>query len=610
MRLQEYLAAHRLITDGAMGTYYEKKYMETNPFPECDNLTRPERIREIHLEYLYAGARLLRTNTFATNPTFFDNMEEIIAGILAGYRIAEEAVAQFREESGCEDEIFIAADFGPIGEIEEQSTEELLADYRAMIDAFFECGAQIFLFETQHDDKYVKLLADEIKARDNDAFVWVNFTFDMSGYTRAGLSVKRVNLSMAADDSKSIDAYGYNCGMEAGHLYQMLAAEEVYCDKYLAALPNAGYPLNLRGKTIYTENEGYFVSKSMEIAGLGVDICGGCCGTSPSYIKDLNEALTGVKKQKRTIRPIPETVKSMEMDTIEIHDTFMEKLNAGKQPILVELDPPFLTDVNKVMDGAVRLRDAGVDLLTLSDSPMARARMDAGALAARIIREAGIMVMPHLTCRDRNVIGLRSTLLGHYLNKIRHLLLVTGDPVARDARGNTTGVFDMNSIRLMEYVKNLNSEIDSPDIFHFGGALNYHGANPDAIIRRMEKKIDNGCEFFLTQPIYSDEDIERIAYIKSRIDGRAKICCGIMPLVSYKNAMFIHNEMAGIHIPQDVLVMYRPDMTREEAQEVAIELSLSLVERLRPVADAYYFMTPFNRAELIEAIVRKMHTED
>jgi homocysteine S-methyltransferase len=162
----------------------------------------------------------------------------------------------------------------------------------------------------------------------------------------------------------------------------------------------------------------------------------------------------------------------------------------------------------------------------------------------------------------------------------------------------------MNSIQLMEYIRHMNEELYPDDPLHFGGALNYHGANPDAIAGRMERKIEAGCEYFLTQPIYCDEDVERIAYLKGRLSGRAKICCGIMPIVSYKNAMFLHNEMAGIHIPDEVLERYAPDMSREAAQAVAVELSLELAHKLSDIADGYYFMTPFNRADLICEIIR------
>ena len=607
MSLQEYLRERRLITDGAMGTYYEKKYGDADVFPEQENLLQPERIRDIHLEYLHAGARLLRTNTFATNPVFFPEETQRLETLRAGYDIAEGAVQKYREETGCAEDIFIAADFGPIGELEEQSAAEVLKDYRQMCDVFLDCGATVFVFESQRDDKYVKQLADYVKERCCDAFVLVQFTFDKSGYTRAGLSVRRINESMAGADAASIDAYGYNCGVEAGHLLQLLQAQPPYCRKFLSALPNAGYPLSLRGRTIYTENEQYFVKKSVEIAALGVDIIGGCCGTTPGYIRDLAQALEGVERGDKQVisRPPHADVQIRQNGLAEesVSDAFLDKLSSGKKPVIVEMDPPFNGDISKVLAGAEKLAQAGADLLTLSDSPMARARMDAGALAAKLIREVGIPVMPHIACRDRNIIGLRGMLMGDYMNDIRQLLIVTGDPVARDARGTISGVFDMNSIRLMEYVTHMNEELYADDPLHFGGALNYHGANPDAIIRRMEKKIEAGCEYFLTQPIYSDEDVERIAYIRDALGERTKICCGIMPLVSYKNAMFLHNEMAGISIPEEILAKYDPDMSREAAQAVAVEISLELAGKLSDIADAYYFMTPFNRADLICEII-------
>ena len=611
MNLQEYLRGRRLVTDGAMGTYYEKKYGDPNPFPERENLLHPERIRKIHLEYLHAGARLLRTNTFAVNPVFFSDRAQMFESLRAGYAIAESAVDLFREETGCDEDIFIAADFGPIGELEEQSAEEVFNDYRQMCDAFLDCGAAVFVFESQRDDKYVKQLADYVKGRLADAFVLVQFTFDKSGYTRAGLSVRRINESMAGTDAASIDAYGYNCGVEAGHLLQLLQAQPPYCRKFLSALPNAGYPLTLRGKTIYTENEQYFVKKSVEIAAMGVDIIGGCCGTTPGYIRDLKEALEGVERREKQVQTPPVRADvhttALASDPTATSDAFLDKLSSGKKPVIVEMDPPFNGDISKVLAGAKKLARAGADLLTLSDSPMARARMDAGALAAKLICEVGIPVMPHIACRDRNIIGLRGMLMGDHMNEIRQLLIVTGDPVARDARGTISGVFDMNSIRLMEYVKHMNEELYPDDPLHFGGALNYHGANPDAIIRRMEKKIEAGCEYFLSQPIYSDEDVERIASIRDALNGRAKLCCGIMPLVSYKNAMFLHNEMAGINIPEEILAKYDPDMSREAAQAVAVEISLELVRKLSDIADAYYFMTPFNRADLICEIIAGIH---
>ena len=241
------------------------------------------------------------------------------------------------------------------------------------------------------------------------------------------------------------------------------------------------------------------------------------------------------------------------------------------------------------------------------DAPMARARADAGKLAAKIQNELEIPVMPHIACRDKNLIAMRSGILGDYMNGLRHFLVVTGDAVARDQRGSVTSVFDFNSISFMEYLSRMNEDVFGEEPVFFGGALNYHGANPDAIIKRMEQKIENGCGMFLTQPIYSGEDIERIAYIKGRT--QTKIMCGIMPLVSYKNAVFMANEMPGIRVPEDVILRYRQDMTREEGEEAGIQCALSIARGLKDIADGYYFITPFNRASMIARIIQQLKQE-
>ena len=282
MNIAAYLKEHRLITDGAMGTYYQKKYKDEQIFVERANTEAPERVKEIHLDYIAAGAKLIRTNTFATNTMFFDTMEEVTENIKEGYHIAEKAVA----ESGSE--VFIAADLGPIYDSGEEAYEDVLAEYKTICDTFFACGARIFLFETLSDFAYVSPLAAYIKEK-GDTFVIVQFSFDKSGYTKSGISVKRVIELAAGDDA--IDAYGFNCGVEAAHLYQLLKDAEFPNEKYLTALPNAGYPVVLRGKTVYSSNERYFVEMQKKIAALGVDILGGCCGTEPSYIEKLEQAL-------------------------------------------------------------------------------------------------------------------------------------------------------------------------------------------------------------------------------------------------------------------------------------------------------------------------------
>lgn len=593
MKIEEYLKSGRLITDGAMGTYFEEKYQTDHEIAEAYNLKEPDRIRQIHTEYINNGAKLIRTNTFAANSMFFSDRQEVAELIKAGYNIARQAV----EESG--QTVFIGADIGPIFDSRFLEKDIILEEYRGICDIFLDCGAEIFIFETQSEFTYLSEITRYLKEK-KDVFIIVQFSLDRSGYTKGGIRIEQIIQKAAHMDT--IDAYGFNCGVGAAHLYQMLKEVKFPNDKWVSALPNAGYPLTLRGRQVYVDSKSYYVDRMEGIAGLGIDIIGGCCGTTPEHIKEVSMRLADRKRSaKRIGSGMAAAVKTERSE-------FVRKLEKGEKVYIVELDPPFGIETGKVVQGANILKEVGVDILTLADSPMARARMDAGKLAAKVQRTVGIPVMPHICCRDKNVIGMRSSLLGDYMNELRHFLIVTGDPVSRDAKGQVTPVFDFNSIRFMNYVQGMNEDVFAAAPVFYGGALNYHGANPDAIIARMQKKIEAGCGCFLTQPIYSKEDAARIAYIKDHID--AKIICGILPLISYKNAMFVANEMPGICVPEEIISRYRPDMSREEAEEAAVTAAVEIAGDLKETADGYYFMTPFNRAGMIGRIVEKLKQEE
>lgn len=596
MNIKEYICSHRLLADGAMGTYYEERYGREGGLAEHANETNPQRIKDIHLAYLRSGARLLRTNTFATNSTFFPEKKRVGRNIRKAFEIAREAVAQFHEEQPSQP-VFIAADIGTIFDAEQFEYKQVLEEYFQICDYFLDCGSDCFLFETQSDFAYLEPISRYLKEQAN-AFVMAQFSFDKSGYTRSGLSVDK--MMRTAAKMNTIDAYGFNCGMGATHMYQLLKDLTFPDDKYVSALPNAGYPYAMRGKLLYSGQAGYFVEEMKKIAGLGIDIVGGCCGTTPQHIQALEKALNGFPRQEK---------RKGSLKTVKVEQTrsaFERKLDSKKKVYIAELEPPFLADVEKVLDSAKKMDRAKLDLITLSDSPMARPRMDAGQLAVFLQSKINIPVMPHICCRDKNVLALRSGLLGTYMNQIRHYLIVTGDPVAREDREHVTSVFDLNSIKLMNYIHVMNEELFAKEPVFFGGALNYHGSNVEAILKRMQQKIENGCRFFLTQPIYTDADIARIHLLKSRVD--TKILCGIMPLVSYKNALFMKNEMPGIQVSDEIVQRYRPDMDRKEAEETAIALSLEIAKKLMHVADGFYFMTPFNRAELICRIVNEIRS--
>lgn len=600
MTIQNYLKKYVLITDGAMGTYFDTLKDKPNQVAEDANLSKPQMIESIHREYLENGAKLIRTNTFALNRSLaltknLNTKEEQDAwlkkSIHAACQIAREAITKSGKQA------WMTADIGPIAEslfYEYDYVEK--EEYQLLIDAFLDCGVNIFDFETFSDLSILPWAANYIKEQNPEAFIIVSFALNRNGYTSKGYSIKR--LFQEASQIEAIDCYGCNCLLGAVHMYDILKNQNFSSNKYVIALPNSGYPHILRGRTVYSGSMSYFSEKVEQIAQLGVNIIGGCCGTTPQHIQEIQKTIGTVAPYQKKVDTDAQT--GMKISQIR-NNHFMEKLEQGESVIAVELDPPFDQNAEKLLEGAYRLKRQNVDIITIADSPLARARADSVLLASKIQSMVDIPVMPHIACRDRNRISMHSTLLGAHINGIRNFLIVTGDPVPSGERNTTKGVFDFNSIRFMEYVKEINGELFQNDAISYGGALNQNQANLDRLIARMQKKIDAGTSYFLTQPIYSEQDIERIKIIKSCLN--TKILCGIMPLVSYRNALFIKNEMPGIFVPDEILEQYDPQMTREEAEEVAKRISLSVIQNLKGIADGYYFMTPFNRVALICDII-------
>lgn len=596
MDLREYLKTNRVFPDGSMGTYYCSIVNQPNAISEQANLSAPEVIEAIHRDYIKAGAQLLRTNTFAANMAVLHcSTTEQEKLIRAACKIAKAAVKTFAGVEGSHKPVWVLGDIGPIPQDAETTEEELLTEYRRICDIFIEEGLDGIHFETFPNTYYIEKLVPYIKEKCSSLFLLASFSVNNNGYSSLGVSARR--LLDQAGRIKGIDAFGLNCGVGSGHMLQLLKKLSLPKDKYLYAAPNAGYPEQLQNRMVFMDNARYFANNMGQISELGITICGGCCGTTPEYISLLVDAI------KDSQYPTP-VVQKQEGEVESVlpgkENEFYQLLQSGKKVIAVELDPPFDADIDRVMECAHILKDSQVDILTFADSPMGRSRVDSVLMGTKIAEETGLRVMPHICCRDRNMITMRSTLLGAYIHGLRNLLLVTGDPVPGENRVSTTGVFDYNSVQLMDYVKVMNAEHFSRDPFCYGGALNHNRGKLERVIERMQRKIAAGAKFFLTQPIYSREDVERIKAIKEQVD--TKILCGIMPLVSYKNARFIKNEMPQIIVPDEIMERYQPEMTREEAEEVGAEIAREVIRMLEPIADGYYLMLPFNRVSLVDKI--------
>ena len=599
MKINEYLKEHRLIPDGSMGTYYSNIVNQPGAVSEYANLSAPEIIERIHRDYIEAGARMLRTNTFAANLAVLKidrtKQKQLVK---AACQIAKKAVAESETIKRDQQQIWIFGDIGPIPEDADTMEDEVFEEYRRLCDLFIEEELDGIHFETFSNLHYIEMLVPYIKEKKVDMFILTSFSVNKNGYTASGISATRlldkINLI------EGIDGCGLNCGIGSGHMHQILKRVSFPDNKFKFAAPNAGYPEQMQNRMVFMDNAEYFSGNMKRIAELGVDIIGGCCGTTPEYIADLNNRIEVTEHVSLRRKNKDKTVSNEH--PLKVND-FFKRLQSGKKVIAVELDPPYDANVDQVMECAHILKANGADLITFADSPMGRSRVDSILMSIKIAEETGLNVMPHVCCRDRNMISMRSVLLGAYIHGLRNLLIVTGDPVPGESRVSTTGVFDYNSMKLMDYVKEMNVEHFAKEPFYYGGALNHGRGTIDKVVERMKRKIDAGATYFLTQPIYSKEDVERIRDIKERVD--TKILCGIMPLVSYRNACFIKNEISGINVPEDIVNRYDPEMNREEAENVGASIAREMMELLDPIADGYYFMLPFNRVSLMEKIIKR-----
>ena len=605
LSLKQYLKDNILITDGATGTYYSQIAGADDTIPEIKNRDNPKLISRIHQEYIEAGAKLIRTNTFSVNSVTLglSDKGEITDLIEKAYKIAKDATLR--------KDVYIAANIGPIPEsgMKDIERSKIIEEYKYIIDVFLNLGADIFNFETFGSTELLEEITGYIKLKREDAFILTQFAVTLSGYTRREIAIHKIINQVK--EIKYIDAYGFNCGTGPVHLYNMLKNIDFKGD-IVSVLPNSGYPEIINERTVFSHSPKYFAEVMNNFKNLGVKILGGCCGTTPEHIRQLaqgdgSSVLRGDGStawfSEHKFTHVKKTGEHTEKPSLSIPNVFYEKLKKGEFAIAAELDPPFGIDLDKLINGAKLLKSCGADIITIADSPLSRVRADSLMVASKIIREVGIEAMPHIACRDKNVIALKSGLLAAYTEGIRNILAVTGDPIPESEKSHIKSVFNINSMKLIELIKEMNNEHFMNQPYNIGGALNLNVVNPDAEILRMKRKVDCGANFFMTQPIFSEEKIKYLKYIKETYN--TKVLAGIMPIVSYKNAQFLNNEIPGIKIPEHLINRFDIKMPKEKAVMTGIEIAIEICEQIREYVDGFYFITPFNRSDIIAEILKK-----
>lgn len=590
MNIRELLQTRPLLFDGAMGTYYKAA-----PGVECEqaNLTDPAGVLAVHREYLAAGADAVKTNTFS--------LPRLAAAHAPGWEQLAQAGWQLAVQAAGETGAAVFADLGPAPDTEAVPAGQV---YTAVAKQFAALGARNFLFETLSSDAGLLDAVGAIKAEVSDAFVLVSFAVLPDGYTREGMYCK--DLARRMQESGIVDAVGLNCVSAPGAMRTL--AKQLGGTLPLSVMPNAGYPVVTRTQVKYQGRPEYFARELGRLAAEGtVQILGGCCGTTPAHIAALRAELDSLPVVEKTAPA--EEFSTAKRQTVENEDAFLRKLNAGEKVIAIELDSPRNADLTGYLEGAKKLQAAGADLLTIADCPIAQARMDSSLVACRVHRELGLCTLPHMTCRDRNLNATKALLLGLYAEGVREVLAITGDPIPTAERDEAKNVYQFNSRKLAQYIVSLAGEgREMPGPMTVFGALNLNARNFDVELRRAKEKLENGMSGFLTQPVLSAQAVENLKKSRETLGVDAKILAGIMPVVSQRNAIFMENEINGIHV-EDWIIEKFAGLDRAQGEELGLAISLEMAKAALPYADGLYLMTPFNRVALMERLIGRLKQE-
>nr|WP_279663427.1 bifunctional homocysteine S-methyltransferase/methylenetetrahydrofolate reductase [Ectobacillus ponti] len=583
------------IGDGAMGTLLYS-YGLQSCFEEL-NVKEPERITQIHRQYVEAGADVLQTNTYGANEgkLRMHGLEHEVA------RINRAAVRNAKAAAG--KDTLILGTIGGMKHIGAITTTD--ADREFMLleqaHALLEEDVDGLLLETFYDEKEL-LHALRILRKQTDVPIVTQLALHEAGLTQSGRYAEAVLRELL---EQGADVAGLNCRLGPLHMIESLKAMDVPQTGYLSAYPNAGLPKYADGRYVYEGSVKYFEDMAAEFVQQGVRLLGGCCGTTPEHIAALKRALEQVQPAQSKhveVRPASYTV----TNRVPLQrETLAEKAKT-ETTIIVELDPPKTLQTHKFFEGAKALKRAGADAITLADNSLASPRVSNMAMGAQLGRY-DIPVVAHLTCRDHNLIGLQSHLLGLSSLGIHEVLALTGDPARVGDFPGATSVYDVSSFDLIKMIKEMNSglsplgkPIGTPTSFSIGAALNPNVRHLDAAVRRMEKKIEAGADYFLTQPVYDMEVLYKTYEATKHTEQPVFI--GIMPLVSKRNADFLHYEVPGITLPDEIRRRMDGHETPESAAAEGVRIAKELLDEAMKLFNGIYLITPFLRYEMTEVL--------
>ncbi len=594
------LVSERVVLfDGATGTrLYELGVFLNRCFDEL-NLSAPATVEQVHRGYVDVGVDVVETNTFGANPVKLgkhalgDRLEEIN---LAGATIA-------RTVAG--DDVLVAGAIGPLGiRIEPwgpTSVDEAAEMFGRQADALARGGVDLFSVETFYDLGELEAAVRGIR-RVSDLPIVAQLTLEDDGNSLEGVAPERFGPRIAA---LPVDAVGVNCSVGPAAMLEAVERLAKVVTKPIIAQPNAGKPRVVENRNIYLCSPEYLAVHVGRFVRAGARIVGGCCGTTPEHLRAMRRAIRALEPRRtpagaaaggseasaETVEPVPLAERSR----------FAAGLASGRFVVSVEMLPPRGHDLDKAIRGAATLYRAGIDAINIPDGPRATARMSPLAMAVRLERDVGIETIIHYCCRDRNLLGMQSDLLGAHALGLRNVLLITGDPPKLGDYPDATAVFDVDSIGLANMVDRLNhgrdvgsSPIGDPTAFCFGVGVNPGATDLAREIARFAWKVEAGAAFAITQPVF---DVEQFLEFVERTSGIRPIplLAGIWPLASFRNAEFMNNEVPGVHVPEPILERMRGAETKESARREGIAIACEMLQALLPHTAGVQISAPFGR---------------
>ena len=632
-----------VLFDGAMGTMLYQRGVFINQCYDELNLRSPDLIREIHRQYVKAGAEVLETNSFGANRLKLTQygLEGQVEGI---NRAAAQLACAVADDA--EHPVLVAGAVGPLGVRLEPygptSEADARAVFREQMAALKDGGADLFILETFGDLHEIKEAIRAAREVDASMPVVAQMTIGADHRTSYGATAEDVARAL---DGWGADVIGLNCSVGPQIILECIERMASVTRRKLSAQPNAGMPRDVGGRSMYMASAEYMATYARHLIHAGAKVLGGCCGTTPEHIKaicegirPLNPRLGGVASGKwrvasqsegagvtgelssantqPTLRSdLPATRHAPLVTPFEERSRFASRIAAGEFVTSVEIVPPRGVDGSRMVADVRKLKEAGVDAVNVPDGPRAQSRMGALLTSVLIEQQVGIETVTHYACRDRNLLGMLSDLLGASAIGLRNLLIITGDPPKMGPYPDATAVFDIDSIGLTNLVRNLNRGLDpggnaigEPTKFAIGVGVNPAAIDAAHELRRFEWKVEAGAEYAITQPVFDVAQLEK--FLGSIAHVRIPVIAGIWPLVSLRNAEFLANEVPGVSVPAEVITRMRraSERSKEHATAEGIAIAREMLGRVRGVVQGAQVSAPFGKVELALQVFEGMHT--